>query len=314
MTKPGDEYQDLVGLVREALDPNATVKVGEWIEGPDGRRDMDVEVRGKAGGEEQFILVECKDWKRPVGIEIIDALESKRRDLNSNLAVIYSNSGFTQPALNKARRVGIQAFSALKENDKRVRLSLYDERVALSLSVDAYSIRVFFNKGVEIELPKGWTPNDVYYCGCPLVNYLHLESYEILRNITNSTQVKINYLFFEPQEFVISGVVAPLIGMEAILECKRRWISQQVRVGVTLGHYDHLKKKITIPNNQGYYLGNFNQDPEKWKEVEEGWKEEELEPDSFMLRMTIFNPVAKIKDADIPSIEDVISERKITFS
>src|SRR5215510_1062106 len=45
-TKAGDEYQDIVAAVQCALDPGAAVRAGQWIEGPDGRRDLDVEVRG----------------------------------------------------------------------------------------------------------------------------------------------------------------------------------------------------------------------------------------------------------------------------
>jgi hypothetical protein len=69
------------------------------MEGPDGKRDCDVSVRGMRQGVPYFALVECKDWKKekPVGIGVVDALDSKRRDLNADLAVIYSNSGFTAP-------------------------------------------------------------------------------------------------------------------------------------------------------------------------------------------------------------------------
>ena len=50
MAKAGDEYQEIVGAVAQALDPGASVKVAQWIEGPDGKRDLDVEVRGTING------------------------------------------------------------------------------------------------------------------------------------------------------------------------------------------------------------------------------------------------------------------------
>ena len=46
MAKAGDSYRDLVGTVASALDPSSIVRTEQWIEGPDGERDMDVEVRG----------------------------------------------------------------------------------------------------------------------------------------------------------------------------------------------------------------------------------------------------------------------------
>ncbi len=46
MPKAGTEYQELVALVAQALDPEADIRTGQWIEGPDGNREVDVEVRG----------------------------------------------------------------------------------------------------------------------------------------------------------------------------------------------------------------------------------------------------------------------------
>jgi len=51
------------------------------------------------------VVIECKDWNRPIGIAFIDALDSKRRDLGASIAMICSNSGFTSDALRKAARV-----------------------------------------------------------------------------------------------------------------------------------------------------------------------------------------------------------------
>jgi hypothetical protein len=53
-----------------------------------------------------FILIECKDWRNPVGIGAIGELDSKRRDLHADRTIIYSNSGFTTGALRKAARIG----------------------------------------------------------------------------------------------------------------------------------------------------------------------------------------------------------------
>ena len=112
MPKAGDAYQDAVAEVARQLDPNARIVVGEWIEGPDGERDCDVGVY-PASASPRFVYIECKDWKRPVGIEVVDALESKRKDVNADIAILCSNSGFSADALRKAARVGIPALSAL---------------------------------------------------------------------------------------------------------------------------------------------------------------------------------------------------------
>lgn len=126
MAKAGTEYQELVAEVVRALDSNAKVETAQAVVGPDGAREVDVEVRGTQNGRPYFILIECKDKtygrsRRRVSIEEIDALDSKRKDLNADLAVLCSNTGFSGGALLKAGRVGIVAISALARRDGRAK-------------------------------------------------------------------------------------------------------------------------------------------------------------------------------------------------
>jgi hypothetical protein len=125
--KRGDAYQNAVALVAKSIVPSADVEVGTWVDGPDGRRDLDVVVRPNEAHSKPVVVIECKDWNRPIGIAFIDALDSKRRDLGVSIAMICSNSGFTSDALRKAARVGIPALSALIEGDKRIRVVVREQ-------------------------------------------------------------------------------------------------------------------------------------------------------------------------------------------
>ena len=80
----GKEYEELVAIVLRSLDPGATVDAGEWTEGPDGRLDLDVEIRGTADGSDRLVLIKCKHSGRPVGVDIVNALKSKREDLGAD--------------------------------------------------------------------------------------------------------------------------------------------------------------------------------------------------------------------------------------
>ncbi len=127
MRKPaGTAYQELVATMAKTFDPAADVRAGEWVEGPDGRLDMDVAIRGRLGGKPTLVVIECKDFDLTktgkVGRPYIDALDSKRHDLQADAALICSNSGFTVDALNKARRKGIGAISVLSAKDSRVKV------------------------------------------------------------------------------------------------------------------------------------------------------------------------------------------------
>lgn len=104
--------------VARAFDPNANVTQGQWVIGPDGRRELDVLIEGTADGRQTKGLIECKDFNPgttgPVGIAYVDALESKRRDIGADVSLICSNAGFTVDALRKAKRVGIGLISLMK--------------------------------------------------------------------------------------------------------------------------------------------------------------------------------------------------------
>src|SRR5687768_12391867 len=89
--KKGKAFEELVAEVVSQFHPNAEIKTGEWVVGPDGRRELDVSVRGMVRGLPTFMLLECKDYTysktpSPVGIEDIDAFDSKRRDLSVDVA------------------------------------------------------------------------------------------------------------------------------------------------------------------------------------------------------------------------------------
>lgn len=305
MTKLGDEYQEIVGLVRQALDPDAQVNTGQWIEGPDGQRDMDVEVRGTLNGESHFVLVECKDWKRKVGIDVVDALESKRRDLGADSAAIYSNSGFTEPALRKGKRVGIRLFSALRAGDSRIRFILHREAVAKVRLVTKYSINLFGDEEELKKLSDDWTPLDIEYAGKPLVNFFRDESLETLKQQEKmANTVTITYSFDAPILLKVKHQNIAVKAIQLIMVCSEKYVSQIVEENVTLGHYDFLNDTVMVPNKQGLIVGSF--DDTKWQDVDMTRfeiEEKELQTNSLQWKLTLFQPIGGVDDAETPLLE-----------
>lgn len=96
------------------FDPSAEVKVGEWVKGPDGLREVDVLITGTVDGVTRQIL--------------IDAADSKRRDLAADVTLICSNAGFSKDAMRKAGRVGIGLIGVMREPDPRIRYKVFDEK------------------------------------------------------------------------------------------------------------------------------------------------------------------------------------------
>ena len=76
MTKLGKQFELVVSDVVKALDPNSTVRQGDWVLGPDGRRDLDVIVEGTADGIQRRIQIECKDYNPD---KVCPAVPTRRR-------------------------------------------------------------------------------------------------------------------------------------------------------------------------------------------------------------------------------------------
>jgi hypothetical protein len=264
MAKRGKWYEDVVAVVAKALYPAAVANVRQEIDGPEGAREVDVEVRGNIDGRQQFALLECKDWKVPVDIQALDALHSKSLDLRADLAIIFSNSGFTRKALEKAKRLDIGAMSALVHGDQRIRPIIERVVTAKRLSVDKWHLAVFPTEDSKELLPAEWSPNDLHYEGLPVVNWISQLSRDLLIKYEDAKKIIWTGAFLKETEFSLAGCNIMLLGLRLDMNCSKKWMSQVVREDVTAGAFDHLWKRVLVPSSQSYFLGTFDRD--RWQE------------------------------------------------
>lgn len=304
MAKAGTEYQELVALVAKALDSNAEIKTGQWIEGPDGDREVDVEVHGTVDGKPHFILIECKDWKKRLDIQEMDKLDSKRRDLLADAAIIYSNSGFTKSALRKAERLGIDAVSAIVAGNRLIRPVLEREFFSKRLSVDSWNIILYYSES-DRNFPDPWNARTLRFKGLAFVNWLRKLSLDLLEKHEGEPKIIAIAAFKGETPFTLEGVPVTLRGFRVEMTCSRKWLSQTVREDVSLGVYSHITRRLTIPSKQSWSIGWI--DPEAWQEIHG----EPPEPGSFRLDLIRFNPIAGFQDEETPPIDDLISVGRI---
>ena len=269
MSKAGDAYQDAVADVARCLDPSARIEVGAWIEGPDGRRDLDVVLRHATSDRAPFIVIECKDWARPVGIGALDALESKRRDLGAAVAMICSNSGFTADAIRKASRVGIPALSALIEGDSRIRIEVQEEIYTRQITVGRLdSTWHFVVPNVQSQIPSGTTARDLMVEDRLVGAWVRDKAIWLGGLSTRSRRVLAKYRFSRPIPLHVREIVLPANGVDLTIQVTVQWCSQIVGLGASSGMYDHLRKRVMLGAGSTQYLLK-NVDPEKWKPIDD---------------------------------------------
>jgi hypothetical protein len=303
MAKLGKLYENLVALVAKALHPGATVEVGEWVGGPDGTREIDVSVRGQIDGKQTFILVECKDWKKDVGIAEIDALDSKRHDVGADKTMIVSNSGFTARALRKAERKEITCVSALAAGDDIVRFVVNREFFAKKLSVERYSWQIY---GTDT-IPKDLNIEELEYDSKSFAAWLRDRSKILLQENEFASAIHHRIIFAPPVEFVRFGKSLPLRGIDLHMECRRSWWVQTIREDVSHGLYDHLKQQVMIPDKE---LWSLEFDGRNWREIipenEDDLELGEPQPGNIVMRMVLFNLIFKSVHTPAPPLDGFV--------
>lgn len=309
MAKAGDEYRELVGTVMAALDSGSAVKTEQWITGPDGERDMDVEVRGTLSGATHFILIECKDHARPIGIGFVDAFESKIRDLTPDRAIMFSNSGFTRDALKKANRVGIEMASAMKARDDTVKIQIHREVVARRLTLTFGTASLFpFDEHLN-EMEDKWKVEDLLFDGLPAIRWISEKMKRVASEHDAANKIWFLCTFRHEPRWSYHGQRLKVGALKFHFTVQKDWVAQTVKIDVSLGFYDHLKKRVIVPNEQWYMLGVI--DNEAWKETDKEWEHGEMDPNSFRLDFTMTRSNLQNSPGPPPKVDEVIAESRV---
>jgi hypothetical protein len=239
----------------------------------------------------------------------MDNLDSKRKDLEAYRAIIYSNSGFTAPALRKAARVGIETASALKAGDQRIKVMIERPLIAKALSVDSMRIKLYSPPGQALEVEHRWQIDQLLCDGLPVINWISELSLGLIKEHEDAKQITFRCVFRPHEGWSLNNQILSVSGCELFFACSKKWVAQTVRVDVTLGLFDYLRRTVMIPHKQTYWMGWI--DNEAWIEVDKEWEEKELAPKSFELYLTLYNPIHPINDRVAPKIEELIVEQEV---
>ena len=108
MTAMSRDLELLVAKIQKQLAPQAEVLHNVKLDGrlTKTKRQIDVLVREKIGQYEIQIIIDCKDYKRPVDVKGVEEFEGLLRDVGAQKGVLVCPKGFTETA--KARAEGLQ--------------------------------------------------------------------------------------------------------------------------------------------------------------------------------------------------------------
>jgi hypothetical protein len=111
--KTGKQFERLVADIQESLHSVAEVLPNQWL--PDvytgQRRQIDILLRLADGPTTILVMIEVRDHDRRVDSPYIEQVNDKRRAVRADKAIVVSRSGFTRPAVEKARHLSIQTLT-----------------------------------------------------------------------------------------------------------------------------------------------------------------------------------------------------------
>jgi hypothetical protein len=122
MSRKGRAFEELIKELEELG------TVGLQITSPDfikdnitGQfREVDISIRGLIGSHNILIVIECRDRKSKQGIEWIEQISEKTKDIGANKVIAVSSSGFTKNAIVKAKVKNIQLNAFEEVNPEKV--------------------------------------------------------------------------------------------------------------------------------------------------------------------------------------------------
>lgn len=108
--RKGDLLEELVALLHEIPGVDVQRKVNVPVVPANGSeaREIDVLLKGSLAGHPLQIAIECKNWKDPVGVEIVDAFFGKLAQVGIPVGIIVSANGYTEPARRRAEQARIR--------------------------------------------------------------------------------------------------------------------------------------------------------------------------------------------------------------
>jgi len=113
MPKRTNEFQRLVTLLNATLAGHANVTESAMVRDKVTKeeREVDILLTTRAANYNVIIGIEVVAWKRRADTPWIEKMRAKHENLETNKLILVSESGFTQPAIEKARFYNIETLT-----------------------------------------------------------------------------------------------------------------------------------------------------------------------------------------------------------
>jgi len=144
-----EDLEILVAKIQKQLAPDAEVIHNAKLDGRNSKqkRQIDVLVRQKIGQYEMMIVLDCKDYARPVDVKGVEEFHGLMDDVGANKGALVCPKGFTEAAKQRAAGWQIDLYSPIDTDAHK-----WQVRVTAPVVCDYRSAAISF--GVSVSVPK----------------------------------------------------------------------------------------------------------------------------------------------------------------
>lgn len=245
---PGVSLEQAVARIQRLMSPDATVTHNETIEDRFGNwRQFDVVIRGQFGGHPALGVIECKDHNRKKGPDAVEAFAKKAENVGANLKVMVSRLGFTEQALNLAKKEFIGCLSLMPNDPMQVGWSIGSFWYGTIRLWTDVRLHVYF--ACETPPITDFAGDSVLWQGLPVSRWFLRHWFSVPEDgLKPNDTYKFGLRFDQVRMLTLNGSEYPVKGLlsEArwTIAKKRQWVSW-----VGDAFYDWHKEALAVPAN-----------------------------------------------------------------
>jgi hypothetical protein len=209
----------------------------------------------------------------------------------------------------KANRVWIEMASAIKAKDDTVKIEVHREVVARRLTLTFGTVLLFPFDGQPHEIEEKWKVEELFFDGLPVIHWVSEKMKLVASEHDAANKIWFLCTFRHEPRWSYHGQPLKVGGLKFHFTVQKDRVAQTVKTDVSLGYYDHLKKRVVVPNKQWYALGLI--DNEAWEETDKEWEYGEMEPNSFQLDITMTRSNLPNSPGLPPKVDELIAESRV---
>jgi len=150
MALAAKELELLVAKIQKQLAPKAEVQHNVMLDGRQSKRkrQIDVLVREKIGQYDILIIIDCKDYAKPVDVKGVEEFYGLLTDVGAQKGVLVCPKGFSQAAKTRAEGLQIDLFSPIDTD-----IHKWTATVSMPALCDFRSAKMAFGFSTSAPLP-----------------------------------------------------------------------------------------------------------------------------------------------------------------